>query len=122
MSSKFRKALARLLRLARRKPPQFEARFVMAVPPSPQPNTVYVVGDDESVWAAALVCPCGCREIIHLSLVRDARPSWRVQTHRNGIVTLLPSVWRTTGCRSHFVIYRGHLLACQADSRVEAYE
>ncbi len=115
MSPKFRKALARLLRIARRTPPQFKARFVKAVPMSAQPNTIYVVGDDECVWAAALVCPCGCREIIHLSLVRDASPSWRVQVNGEGVVTLLPSVWRTTGCRSHFVIYRGRLLSCRKE-------
>jgi uncharacterized protein DUF6527 len=64
---------------------------------------------------AVLLCPCGCGETIHLSLATDATSSWRLQTHRGNRVTLLPSVWRTVGCKSHFIIYRGHIFWCSDD-------
>ncbi len=74
---------------------------------------VYLVGDDECEWSAALTCPCGCRAVIHLRLAKDSNPSWRVRRHRNGTVSLLPSVWRTVGCRSHFVLYKGRIFWCR---------
>ncbi len=33
----------------------------------------------------------------------------------DGAATLLPSVWRTTGCKSHFIIYKGRLIWCSSD-------
>ncbi len=80
-----------------------------------EPDIVYVIGDDECEWAAVLLCPCSCGETIHLSLVTDAIPSWKVQLHEGKRVTLLPSVWRTMGCKSHFIIYRGHIFWCASE-------
>lgn len=83
---------------------------------------MFIVGDEKSAWMALLQCPCGCGDAIHLSLVTDGRPSWRVRTHRNGCVTSMPSVWRTTGCRRHFIVYRAYLLWCKShpdDEHVE---
>lgn len=88
---------------------------VSSAPSSPDAKTVYVVGDDECQWAAALLCPCGCRDVINLSLVEDRSPSWRITRSQDGRVTLMPSVWRTVGCRSHFVLYRGNVFWCRDD-------
>jgi hypothetical protein len=108
----FRKRLADWLRANRREPPRFRTQKTKRLPDLIRPNVIYQIGDDECVWAAALRCPCGCEDVIHLSLVHDARPSWRLQKHRNGHVTLLPSVRRTVGCRSHFIIYRSRVIWC----------
>jgi hypothetical protein len=108
----FRYWLAQLLRGARKQPPRFKGIRVEFAPQRPESNTVYVIGDDEGEWAVVFVCPCGCGQQIHLSLATDARPSWRVRQHARGRVTLVPSVWRTVGCKSHFIIYRGHVFWC----------
>ena len=90
----------------------FRCERVEEVPKAPKDKTVYIVGDDECAWAAALRCPCGCRDVIHLSLVADASPSWKLTEDADKSVTLLPSVWRTVGCQSHFVLYRGRVFWC----------
>ncbi len=73
---------------------------------------VYLLGDVEEPWCAAVLCPCGCRKEIYLSLIPDDRPSWRFTEHEDGTVSLHPSVWRVRGCRSHFVLRRGEIHWC----------
>jgi hypothetical protein len=39
----------------------------------------------------------------------EAGPAWR-QIQRNGRLTLYPSIWRDSGCRSHFILWKGEIL------------
>ena len=59
-------------------------------------------------------CPCGCG--VHHPINLDGRsgPAWRL--YRNSleesaleVMSLYPSVWRTEGCKSHYVIWRGRI-------------
>jgi hypothetical protein len=112
MTTRFRRWLADWLRSSRRRPPEFSTRAVTEWPREPLPNVLYRLGDNECEWAAGLKCPCGCGAFIQLSLVEDASPSWRIDRKRSGEFTLMPSVWRTVSCRSHFIIYRSRILWC----------
>ncbi len=49
-------------------------------------------------------CPDGCGETITLNLDPRTDKAWRVYKTRKGL-TLFPSVWRDTGCKSHFVLW-----------------
>jgi Family of unknown function (DUF6527) len=80
-----------------------------------EPATLYVAGEDAHPWAAAMLCPCGCGDVIELNLLKQARPCWSVQQNRDGTVTLIPSVWRTKGCRSHFFIRQSRIEWCHFD-------
>lgn len=53
-----------------------------------------------------LRCPCGCGEDIPINLDYRAGKAWRLYRGPTSGVTLFPSIWRDTGCRSHFVIWR----------------
>ena len=81
---------------------RFATEVVDDAPDVLEPDTVYLVGDDAKPWSVALLCPCGCSATIQLSLVTHDRPSWRAKRHFSGSVTLQPSIWRNSGCRSHF--------------------
>jgi hypothetical protein len=74
------------------------------------PWRVYLVGEGNGLWKAVFRCPCGCGELIELSLHRVGRPRWIATPHLDGRITLRPSVWRTTGCRSHFILERGRVI------------
>lgn len=50
-------------------------------------------------------CPCGCGDDISLNVDPQAGPSWRL-IRRGERVSLSPSVWRETGCESHFFVWR----------------
>ena len=79
---------------------------VSELPGSIKKHRLYLVGDDDAYWFAALLCPCGCGSSIQLPLV-GRRPRWKVNMHKNGYCSLTPSVWRTTGCKSHFFLVQG---------------
>lgn len=81
------------------------------------PDRVYLVGNPDLPWSAALLCPCGCRASIQLSLVPGDSPRWRAKRHLSGSVTLHPSVWRTRDCRSHFFIRRGRVVWSRSATR-----
>lgn len=74
---------------------------------------LYIIGG-ERPWAAAMLCPSGCGEIIHLSLLDSDSPSWKVRViGRAELPTVLPSIWRTRGCRSHFHLRNGKIHWCK---------
>ena len=113
MNRHFLRWISRQFNANKDKAESFRCRKVASPPGMLEERTLYVVGDDECDWAVLMHCPCGCRSTIHLSLARDSRPSWRVRRCRDGTVSLLPSVWRTVGCRSHFILHRGKILWCR---------
>jgi Family of unknown function (DUF6527) len=53
-----------------------------------------------------LVCPCGCGEELPINLDSRAGPAWRLYQNRRAGLSLFPSVWRESGCESHFIIWR----------------
>lgn len=75
-------------------------------------RTVYVVGEGAHRWYAAFDCPCGCGDVVKLSLVPGDRPGWRLLRHWDGTASIAPSVWRHVGCRSHFWMRRGRIDWC----------
>lgn len=77
---------------------------------------VYLIGDSHQPWSAAFLCPCGCGEIVMLSLISTDRPSWSARLQKNGAISLSPSIWRTRGCRSHFFIHGGKTVWARSES------
>jgi len=71
------------------------------LPDSVAQRRLYLIGNGVP-WSAALLCPCGCGEVIQLSLLPDDSPSWTVSFDRDGLPTLSPSVWRTNAVRISF--------------------
>jgi len=82
------------------------------VPDDLRKYCVYLIGEDGKLWQVAMLCPCGCSAVIQLCVLPDSRPSWSVSMHADGTVSLSPSVWRTTGCRSHFFLRGGKIDWC----------
>jgi len=58
-------------------------------------------------WAV-FRCPDGCGELVSVNLDSRAGPHWRLVRERDTI-TLIPSVWRESGCRSHFIIWKNRV-------------
>ena len=75
-------------------------------------RTVYLVGEGGDPWFAVFGCPCGCGDLIKLSLLPNERPRWSARGHWTGTVSLAPSVWRQVGCKSHFWMRKGRIRWC----------
>jgi hypothetical protein len=93
--------------------PKWRLKKVEDVPDRPKARIVYLVGETGNEWACAMRCPCGCRETIILNLIKAAgRPRWDLNLSPKGIPSIRPSVWRTTGCRAHFILRQGRIKWC----------
>jgi len=90
----------------------FRLARVDEIPDILEDNRLYVAGEGPNVWAAAMLCPCGCGDRIELNLLQQVRPRWQVFEHPIGFVTLKPSVWRRKGCKSHFIVREGRIIWC----------
>jgi hypothetical protein len=100
----------------REKPHRIRYERVEDFPQQFHPDTLYVAGEDPYLWAAAMLCPCGCGDTIQLSLLEDESPCWRLCHEGDGAVSLRPSVWRTKGCRSHFFVRRSRIEWCRFET------
>jgi hypothetical protein len=110
-----RQRVARLVRWFRRDAPHFR-RIVRVdslpdVPVLAADEVALVVDDSVFKWTV-LNCPCGCREQIRVSLMRSHYPHWELNIEPDETITLHPSLWRGTGCRSHFFVRRGKVEWC----------
>lgn len=70
-----------------------------------------VVSANKPKWSL-FRCPCGCRDVITLSLQSGHKPHWRITHSDSGRPTLYPSVWRDKGCLSHFWLKDGRIFWC----------
>lgn len=58
--------------------------------------------------AAVIQCPDGCGETLTINLDPRVGDAWRIYVEDDE-VTLFPSVWRTSGCKSHFILWSNRL-------------
>ena len=82
-------------------------------PESVRRKRLYLAHEDGEDWAVALRCPCGCGERLELMLIPEVKPRWRLLVDRHGHPSLKPSIWRETGCRSHFWLKHGRIVWCE---------
>lgn len=66
-----------------------------------------------------MLCPDGCGEQLTINLDARAGKAWRVYA-KDGVVSLFPSVWRATGCKSHFILWRSRIYWCDWGDELEA--
>jgi hypothetical protein len=59
-------------------------------------------------------CPCGCAEELVINLDDRVGPTWRIYRDVRGL-TLFPSVWRESGCRSHFIVWHDTIWMCDRE-------
>lgn len=94
----------------------YRTRKSEELPVSLKSRTLYILGSPKP-WSVALLCPCGCKNPIQLSLLENDFPSWQLLLGPKGQPTLEPSIWRTNGCRSHFFMRNGKIIWCRSQNR-----
>lgn len=75
-------------------------------------NAFYFISHEGRPKWVLFQCPCGCGDVVTLSLQQTHRPHWIVRKSRNRRANLQPSVWRNVGCMSHFWIHDGRVYWC----------
>ena len=89
--------------------PRVRYKRIEEFPVNLKPYILYVIGEEQHLWAATMLCPCGCGDVIELNLLKETSPCWSVQLHSDSSVSLMPSVWRSKGCQSHFFLQNGRV-------------
>jgi hypothetical protein len=79
-------------------------------PPVIKGKTIFIIKDGIEPDTLLFKCPCGCKSLIHLNLLPDAKPKWNFQIKSKNKLTITPSIWRTTGCKSHFFIRNNRIV------------
>lgn len=67
-----------------------------------------------------LKCPCGCGDEIPVNLDPRAGKAWRIYFDKYRGLTVFPSVWRDSGCQSHFIIWRDQIVLFSGESAWES--
>ena len=115
----FCKTIRNVIRFFRVGTAPLEVKAVESVPERPRKDTVYLISDEGVPWSVAMKCPCGCGEVLFLSLL-EGSPRWRIEQHRDGTMSVSPSIWRTSGCKSHFFLKKGLIAWCEPPGRRKA--
>lgn len=68
--------------------------------------------EDAGPYAVGFKCPCGCGEDIELTVMEGVTPRWDIEIDSSKRPTLRPSVWKQSGCRSHFWVKNGRIVWC----------
>lgn len=103
---KFSKILPQIKRLFN---PKFKLLFLDDLPEKLFDRTIYIIGTLEEPWLLAFYCPCGCKKIIKLNLIKGTYPRWNFKVSK-GKINIVPSVWGISGCKSHFVIRKSKVI------------
>jgi hypothetical protein len=64
-----------------------------------------------------ITCPDACGDTLTINLDKRAGPAWRLY-RKGSTVSLFPSIWRDTGCRSHFIVWRSQVHWCDFDEEL----
>ncbi|MBK8322351.1 MAG: hypothetical protein IPL06_06320 [Betaproteobacteria bacterium] len=78
-----------------------------------KPGDAVLITRGQPRWLI-LRCPCGCGEDIPINLDQRAGKAWRYYEGGPRGATVFPSVWRDSGCESHFIIWGGRILLFDA--------
>jgi hypothetical protein len=83
------------------------ASYGEALEQIPESGDVALVTRGRPRWLL-IRCPDGCGEVFPVNLDPRAGKAWRLD-RRGDVWSIYPSVWRETGCESHFVVWRGRI-------------
>ena len=86
---------------------QGEARRLAADNP-----TRIVIVERHGPRSVLFQCPCGCSDVLVINVDKKLRQAWTYRRSDRG-VSLMPSVWRTTGCASHFILWENQAWWCR---------
>lgn len=81
-------------------------------PRSPKRRRLYVTFQAGAPAFGVMICPCGCGETLNLRFFGERNPRWSVTWDGRKRPTVLPSIWRKSGCHSHFHLIAGRVRWC----------
>lgn len=69
-----------------------------------KPGVLVLVMPNDIPKSLKFLCPCGCGETVSVNLMPESGKAWTLGYEPKRGLSLWPSVWLTSGCRSHFIL------------------
>lgn len=88
----------------------FQYTFSEDVPDKFKRYVIYIIGSKECYWQLVMLCPCGCKTVLHINLLNEYKPNWSYEIDNKHSITLHPSIHRKVDCKSHFFIREGKIV------------
>lgn len=88
---------------------KFKYEIVNDVPKIISERKIFVITEGTHLDSLVFICPCGCNSSIFLNLLDDAKPCWKYRITKRGNISIIPSIKRKVGCKSHFYIREGRI-------------
>lgn len=89
---------------------KYKYKYIEDVPDFPKSGTIYIICNQGYNWQLVMECPCGCKKILYLNLMKEYKPSWTFSTSITKGISISPSINRIVGCESHFFIKKSRLI------------
>lgn len=80
------------------------------VPDNLKQDVIYLIRHEDYYWQAIMICPCGCKKLLHMNLICEYKPYWDFKIEKRGRISFSPSIHRTVGCKSHFFVRKGKIV------------
>ena len=80
-----------------------------------KPGDLVIIRRERLPRWAVLRCPSGCGDDVILNLDGRTGRAWSFYKGPGKRVSIYPSVWRDTGCGSHFIIWNDRVIWCDYD-------
>jgi hypothetical protein len=80
-----------------------------------KPGDLVIIRRERLPRWAVLRCPSGCGDDVILNLDRRTGRAWSLYKGPGKLVSIYPSIWRDTGCGSHFIIWNNRVIWCDYD-------
>lgn len=104
------KRFIRLIRNLFKSEKLYKAMITDDVPEKIDNKTIYIIYNEGYYWQAVMLCPCKCKKILHMNLMKEYHPFWKIEIDNKNRISLNPSVHRIVGCRSHFFVSNGRII------------
>jgi hypothetical protein len=83
--------------------------FLSEVPTKIPRRAILIISEGHNPDLIVFKCPCDCGDDIYLNILNDAKPRWDFKI-KHGLLNLTPSIWRKSGCKSHFFIRESRVI------------
>ncbi|MBZ5539835.1 MAG: hypothetical protein LAN61_04855 [Acidobacteriia bacterium] len=80
-----------------------------------KPGDLAVISREKMPRWIVLRCPSGCGDDVLLNLDRRTGRAWSLYRESGKRVSIYPSIWRDTGCGSHFIVWKNRVIWCDYD-------
>ena len=88
---------------------RYKTKWIEDVPIKIHKKTVYILGGKNHPFQVIMRCPRFCKKNIYLNISKQYKKRWNVVKHKNGTISISPSIWIKDQCNCHYWFRKGRI-------------